>query len=644
MNEKKVIIEEFSQKKGNLESAPPVSETVSEELLPAPQNSDQAVELAEGKLDVRKGGNIVIGTVNVIMRPIQKHFQDRQEKFYKVSKFHLAADIIFVLAILGLAALSFFLFNFHPKAQIDLRTSLASYEALSGQGETFTVQYKNNGKVDIKDSSLSFTFPKNLVLQKVSPDNAWSDQTNTFQIGDLPRGANGSVKIIGLPLGATGESQTLVYSLNYTQDNQRENTLGSFVFPLADSVLKTTFSAPKQIYQNIDFGGTITLKNTGRADIEKEINLIVDNSSVNLKSISSDNATLQNGAIIIDGLKAGTEADIEYEAVSSASEGDIQATLSTYLNLDGQRLKQNEVKAASRITAVKFPVELTANKEAINSGDIVGFKLDFTNNESSEVDNVVIDVTSADNNAAIKGFVLKNASDGITYKVTGNSIALLNTFKPGEKGELNFEAILDRLTVTVNQEAGIIANISYQVGGKSVGYRMFSPKVKFISAIQISSKGLYYSAQGDQLGVGPLPPAVDVPTTYWIFWEINNSGNELKNFTMTADLPFNVSWTGRKTVLAGDVRYGEASHKVVWTINDIPADNGTYRVGFEVQLIPTAADIGKTVNLVANTEYSATDTFASQPVKGSLVDINTDLKDDPTVSGKGRVVEIKIVK
>jgi hypothetical protein len=162
--------------------------------------------------------------------------------------------------------------------------------------------------------------------------------------------------------------------------------------------------------------------------------------------------------------------------------------------------------------------------------------------------------------------------------------------------------------------------------------------------LQVSSRGFYYSAEGDQLGIGPLPPAVDVPTRYWIFWEIDNLGNDLKDFAMTADLPANVGWTGQKSLLAGDIRYGAISKKIVWNVDDVSRADGSYRAGFEVELIPSAAQVGKIPDLLTNIKYSATDVFANAEISGELSDVTADLKDDPSASGKGTVIKINIVK
>jgi hypothetical protein len=601
------------------------------------REKDEAIELVKGKLDLKKSGNIVIGTINIMAQPIKKHLKKRHERFYRDSKFHLAADIFFVLLILGLAGTFLYFFTFQPKAQIDLETSIFSGSAVSGQNETFVIQYKNNGKIGIKSATLSLVFPKDFVLQSASPQTNWSDQTNTFTIGDLPRGGNGKVKITGVPQGAVGTKQAIEYSLNYLENGGPGSTLGTFQYPLSSSVLAVSFDAPKQIYQNLDFGGNINLANNGQSDITGEIDLSFANTPIILKNVSADQANLVNGVVIVNGLKAGQNMTIGYEASTGAPAGALPATLEADLNLDGQEMKQAIATSTLNVTVPKFSVTISPDKNVISSEENVNFKLNFANEEAGAINNASLTIMPADSAVLIKS--LASTSPAGKYKTTGNTF-ILGDMAAGQSGEIDFSALLSRKTISANQQTGIIADINYQVDGRSVEYQMFSPKIKFLSDLQIGSQGLYYSAQGDQLGVGPLPPVVDVPTHYWIFWNINNDGNELQNLDVSADLPANVGWTDQKTVLAGDLRYGEISHKVDWMISDVAASGGNYRVGFEVELTPPAADLGTVPPLVTNVQYSATDSFTGQEISGTLPSIDTNLKDDPTASGKGRVVEL----
>ncbi len=162
------------------------------------------------------------------------------------------------------------------------------------------------------------------------------------------------------------------------------------------------------------------------------------------------------------------------------------------------------------------------------------------------------------------------------------------------------------------------------------------PKLK----LALKSAGYYYSVQGDQLGIGPLPPMVDVQTNYWIFWEIEDFNNNLESFSISAQIPENVVWTNNKTVLAGKLSFGQIGQRVVWSIDQIEKGAGVYRVGFEIGLIPTQADLGQILNLLTDVEYQAKDEFG-QEVSGQLNNITTDLIFDELASGKGEVVPLE---
>jgi hypothetical protein len=598
---------------------------------------EEAIKLSGDKLGLKKNGNIVIGTVNIITGPLTKHLKKRHEKFYQESKFHLVADIILAFIIVALVFVLVWLLAFQPKAQIALEVSVVSGAVESGQAETYVVYYKNNGKVDIKSATLSLTFPKNFVLQSVNPEKIWADQTNTFSLGDLPREANGKVKITGMTEGDVGSSQTLLYSLNYQENGQTANTLGSFQFPIESSVLSASFETPKQVYQGIDFSGTINLKNTGSSDITDEINLSFTNSDIAIKSISSTQAELANGVIIINGLKAGQSVSLEYEAATAADSGALTVGLETDLNINGQKIKQDAVEKSFIVAVPKFWIDFNADKDNLFNGDTVDFKLAYTNKEDSMVSGATLTIVPADGLTMVRDLKITKNVD--KYAISGNTITL-GDISAGQGGEVNISLRLSSRATTTNQIAGVIADVNYNVGGKAEEYQIFSSKLKFSSQLQVISKGLYYSAQGDQLGVGPLPPVVDVPTDVWVFWDIDNSGSELSNLTVSADLPANVGWTSQQTVLTGNLRYGAIGRKIVWNIDDVVAQGGNYRAGFELELIPTVADLGKIPVIISNITYTATDTFTGQQISGVLPSITADLKDDPTASGKGKVIQL----
>lgn len=157
------------------------------------------------------------------------------------------------------------------------------------------------------------------------------------------------------------------------------------------------------------------------------------------------------------------------------------------------------------------------------------------------------------------------------------------------------------------------------------------------SKMDVKSFARYYSDRGDQLGIGPLPPQVDIQTNYWIFWEIESINSDFNNFLMSCELPENVIFTGNKTLLSGKLNHGEESRKVVWSLDSVKKNNQSYIIGFEVSLIPVKEDLGKIVNLAENIKYSV---FSNKNIelKKELNNINTELSSDNLASGQGRII------
>ncbi len=154
--------------------------------------------------------------------------------------------------------------------------------------------------------------------------------------------------------------------------------------------------------------------------------------------------------------------------------------------------------------------------------------------------------------------------------------------------------------------------------------------------LEIESAGLYYSSEGDQLGVGPLPPKVDIQTNYWIFWRVDGFNKNLSDLNISAQLSENTVWMDNKSLLAGKLQFGQVSRRVIWKVDEIK-QSGNYRVGFEIGVIPEENNIGEVMDLLTNIKYEAFDKECQKKIEGTLGNITTDLKKDALASDKGKV-------
>lgn len=182
--------------------------------------------------------------------------------------------------------------------------------------------------------------------------------------------------------------------------------------------------------------------------------------------------------------------------------------------------------------------------------------------------------------------------------------------------------------------------ITYQEAGQSREEIVNLPDLLVLSNLNIFAQAYYNSPQGDQLGSGPIPPIVGLPTNYWVFFTLNNSGNDLKNVVVSAKLPTSVSLTGRKTLSAGEMSYNETSRRLTWQINTISgADKGTSQLGFEIQIKPVKNQIGQVLELLGAGYYQAVDTYCNAIISGQTVALDTNLPDDALNKGQGKVTD-----
>lgn len=180
------------------------------------------------------------------------------------------------------------------------------------------------------------------------------------------------------------------------------------------------------------------------------------------------------------------------------------------------------------------------------------------------------------------------------------------------------------------------AQSEYSFAGQALKEVFSLPALKVNSDLNVRAVAYYHSPQGDQLGSGPLPPVVDIPTNYWIFWTLAGTG-DFNDFVFSAYLPRGVELTNNRSLLAGDFSYNSKSRQIIWKIKDIKSGADNYRVGFEIQLIPSREQLGKKVILVNSQKYFALDSLTKKEINQEITNLTSNLDFDRLNSGQGTV-------
>src|SRR3989344_3488044 len=57
------------------------------------------------------------------------------------------------------------------------------------------------------------------------------------------------------------------------------------------------------------------------------------------------------------------------------------------------------------------------------------------------------------------------------------------------------------------------------------------------TTIKLQSSAKYYTTEGEQLGLGPIPPIAGQPTRYWLFINVSGFTHDLSDASVSAKLP-----------------------------------------------------------------------------------------------------------
>jgi hypothetical protein len=573
-----------------------------------------------------KKPNLNIGTLNVFTKEHKVLGRSRKMRWISDSV------LIFIIALSLFLGVSYLIRSYNIGKNIFLEARALSEKVSSGNLETFELDYKNNNQESIYGATIALEFPGNFILDKVLPADIFDPNTNTIDLGDLASGANGKIKISGYVLGEVDAQQFIKFSLNYYKDGFPRKCQNILAYLIEDSVLDFNLSLPTNLYQGVLFSDQLVLHNQGQRDLEN-IKIVLDK-NIEIQNIDNfQGLSFDKNNIYLDKLKINEKIFLNLDLIVKNVQG--QARISIISEANG--FKQKDLEKEIFVEVPKFKVSILSDQKQMRAGEYLDFKIDYQNNEDDFIQNISLNLKP------IVGFIIKDLKlkDQSRFTQDTYNIYFNDGLASKESGSLNIRVLLQRNKVELNQEAGLLASINYTYQNKLISYPASSSRVKICSSLNVESTAYYYSPQGDQLGAGPIPPMVDVPTNYWIFWSADNFGNNLSSLTMSADLPQGLVWTNNKSILDGNLQYGEISRRVIWTIDNISAQGGEYQAKFELGLIPEEKDIGQILDLLKNIKFSAQDDFCGVQISGTKEKIDTNLKDDNLSSGKGRVESFK---
>ncbi len=524
----------------------------------------------------------------------------------------------------------------------------AQQKIRSGEHVGYNIPYKNNSDVVLTNVGLAIELPSGFVILDTQPNDIFTEHTRTFSLGNIAPGGSGSVAVSGLLYGVPDQEQSLVARLSYIQEGKtaRETKPVRMLVTPRGSVIEAAFTSPNSDAEVFAHGSApvaFSIKNPYHHDTPPVSLVFPNQPGVNLQDIQMSAGTLHTGTWSIASLAPDQTINGTARLVLSLPKEtpDITIALTPQFTINGTSFTQTPAELSLRVRSPNVAISggWSDGAGTITPGQSVQATVHIKNNSDMVMQDPQIRITL--NNTIVDTAKLSSVQNNIlTLRPIPQQV--LNRLGPGEETTISvvlpirsFIETGDALSLTLTPT--LVAKFS----GISTPFETSAslPERKISTSFQFAAESRYYTDEGDQLGRGPLPPAVGKETKYWGLITLTNGTNTAAGTTIIATLPAGVTATGKKSITTGkDVILNNADRSIRWTI-PVLAPHEEAGLYLELAITPTEQNRGATLPLLTNIKVEGKDDFTGATISASASTIDTSLPRDDIAQTKGTRVQ-----
>lgn len=568
----------------------------------------------------------------ILLWPLVRWYEKRYEGKFAFARATFLFDLFLVGVVSGLGIIALIMTFYKPVPFTDrivFAAEVAPREIVSGASSTLVIRYKNGTGEELRDAKLAFEYPANFLLQEVDGRAIG----NVVEVGTIPVNGTGSVKIRGVMFGAVGGEQTFrsVMTFVHGAKGVAGSKTGVHAFSPSRSTLELALSLPEKILAFQPINGALTYRNTGEIDYP-EITVAPEWPS-GFAFVSADEP-MRDGLFVLPPLKAGTEGTTRFVGRLGNVADSLTFRFRPSFAFGTDSYEQETLTHVAEVVPLPIKISHSIDADTVRPGQSAKITVTYENVGDTAVEDLRLFVTTDSPFAATKAVEAN-------YKQARPELAKV---EPGQTGTITLSIPLklsieqSATRVYENVPFATTASATFDMGELARATVADSPvTTTMTSPLVLSSFGRYATPSGDQIGRGPLPPAVDEATGYWIFWNLRGTTNALKNVRIEGELGSNVTFTGRQTD-STDGGVVASGNQIIWTAASLSPtlspDSKIVGVAFEVSIVPTADQAGTTPTLLKNVRVTATDAATGAFVSASGEAITTSLPGDAMADGK----------
>ena len=293
------------------------------------------------------------------------------------------------------------------------------------------------------------------------------------------------------------------------------------------------------------------------------------------------------------------------------------------------------------------------DQSSIRGGDDLRVRLSYKNTLDVALENVVLTVnldgdlydTSQVN--LQNGFYNSSNQTILFDQTTNDRLALL---EPGESGEFRFNLGGKGLVTSAGVLSNPFAEITVDVEAtgenrkKEQAFAIARHKVLANSDISVIPKTQFY--EGPFKNEGPLPPRVNVPTTYTVVFQVTNSSNDVTDGELTTFLPAYVEWLNivAPSVERTNVSYDTRTRELVWRLGDLRSGLGVgtslpRQLSAQVRVVPSVTQLDQDFALTGDIILNGVDKFTNTDLSFKKTPLFNRLDNRQAIGADGRVVQ-----
>lgn len=565
-----------------------------------------------------------------ITKFFKKYFENKYSSIYKHAKKLFVFDIILLILAIFLFGSAIFWFFWQPSisSQVEINFAYSSEKIISGEDLDIFITYKNNSKFDLEETTLSLHLPVGFVLNKAKNDQV--SNSNSINLGQIKPGGNGKIIISGQLIGDTTQTDKILAILSYkigkTNKIDQKKELGLIHYDKAEVRSEINFEKTTFPDKNVPF--TIKLFNISQKTIE----------GMSLELPSFLNLEQQTPSI----LTPNQEIILQGIAKIPKTLGQLPFSYSLIRKFNNHSFIQQKENLFFEVRSPDIGLNLEPQTvyAYLNSGDTLKIRVEFDNLSGNLLQDQKL--VLFDKNNVLD---LENTAKINNLKIDGQNLIIdrftRNIFQSGSAIKSD-EFIL---TLKIKDDAGSFASalflepiFSANLFDSEVGFTTKGKAIEIplASLLQTKIQARYYTISQDQIGRGPLPPQVGHPTKYWIYLDIQNGANELKNFKFIANPGKNVIFTGKQSVNYGYEMTFE-NQEAIWKKDSVFAST-SFGLYFEVEVTPDQNDLGDNLQLLKNAKITAVDAMTGKNYEINLGEVNNKLQENDEGSKFGSEV------